>query len=161
MDPPVQHKLLQREPSDLTAHRVEAGQQDSLWGVIDDQIDARHRLECPDIAALAPDDPALHLIRWQVQHADDALRGLVAGHPLDGLDHHGTGAGLGGCLRLVLDVAHQERGVALGLILDGVDQLGPGRVRGEPGDPLKFPAIARGCDGELGLATGQGRLTVG
>ena len=44
------------------------------------------------------------------------------------------------CLGLVLDVPDDQRGLALGLVLDGGDQLGLGVVRGQPGDPLEFPA---------------------
>ena len=59
---------------DLAADRVEAGQQHRLGGVVDDQVDAGHRLERADVAALAADDPALHLVAGQVQHADHATR---------------------------------------------------------------------------------------
>ena len=71
--------------ADLPAHRVEAGEQDRLGGVVDDQVDAGDRLEGADVAALAADDAALHLVARQVQHADDdRLGGLLAGQPLDG-----------------------------------------------------------------------------
>ena len=87
VDPPVQHQLLQREPADLAAYRVEAGQQHRLRRVVDDQVDPGDRLERPDVAALAADDAALHLVAGQVQDADHALRGLLAGDPLDRVDH--------------------------------------------------------------------------
>ena len=62
VDPPVQHQLLQREPAHLAAHRIEARQQHRLRRVIDDQIDAGDGLEGADVATLAADDAALHLV---------------------------------------------------------------------------------------------------
>ena len=73
VDPAVGHQRLQGEPADLAPDRVEAGQQHRLGGVVDDHVDAGDRLEGADVAALAADDPALHLLGGQVQHADDGL----------------------------------------------------------------------------------------
>src|SRR6201995_2590201 len=67
MDAPVEHQPLQRQPGDLPADRVEAGQQHRFGGVVDDQVDSGDRLEGPVVAALAADDPALHLVARQVR----------------------------------------------------------------------------------------------
>ena len=74
MDPAVEDELLQGQPGDLTADWVEAGQQNRLGRVVDDQVDAGDLLERADVAALATDDPALHLVGGQVQNRDDATR---------------------------------------------------------------------------------------
>src|SRR4029079_2936519 len=66
MDPAVLDQHLQGNPADLPADRVEAGQQDSFGGVIDDHVDTCDGLEGPDVAALTADDPALHLVSRQV-----------------------------------------------------------------------------------------------
>ena len=60
-----------------------------------------------------------------MQHADDALRRLLARDPLDRLDHHMAGAILGGVAGVVLDIPDQQGGFALRLRLDRLDQLGP------------------------------------
>ena len=62
VDPAVGHQLRQGDPGHLPAHRVEAGEDDRLGRVVDDQIDAGRLLQRPDVAALATDDPALHLV---------------------------------------------------------------------------------------------------
>ena len=155
VDPAVQDQLLQGEPADLAPDRVEAGQQHGLGGVVDDQVDAGGRLERPDVAALAADDPALHLVARQVQDADHALRGLLAGDPLNGVDHDVPGAGVGGALGVAFDVAYQDRGLPLRLVLDALDQLGPGHVGGQAGDPFEFLAVLLLGRGQLRLATGQ------
>ncbi len=137
VDPAVEDQLLQGQPGDLAADRVEAGQQHGLGRVVDDQVDAGDRLEGPDVAALAADDPALHLVAGQVQHRDDRLGGLLGGQPLDGQRDDLAGAALALFVRLPLDLADEQRGLALGLVLDGGDQLGLGLLGGEPGRALQ------------------------
>src|SRR5271166_2575279 len=68
VDAAVQDEPFQGEPGDLAADRVEAGKEYRLGRVIDDEVDAGHRLEGPDVAALTADDAALHLVAGQMQH---------------------------------------------------------------------------------------------
>ena len=63
VDPAIGDELGEGDPGDLAADRVEARQDDRLGRVVDDQVDAGGLLEGPDVAALAADDPALHLVR--------------------------------------------------------------------------------------------------
>jgi hypothetical protein len=138
--PAVEHQLVEREPADLAAHRIEARQQHGLRRVVDDQIDAGDRLKGPDIAALATDDATLHLVARQVQHADDALGRLLARDALDRLHDDVSRALLGGAAGIVLDVADQEGGLALGLRLDRLDDFQPGGLGGQAGDAFEFAA---------------------
>src|SRR6185312_7703729 len=140
VDAPVRDETFQREPGDLAPYRIEAGQEHRLGRVIDDQVEAAHRFEGPDIAALAPDDAALHLVPGQVQYRDYRLAGLLGRHPLDGQGHDLAGPLLALRPGLVLDIPDDEGRFALGLVLDRGDELRLGRVRGEPGDPLQLPA---------------------
>ena len=55
--------LVRAMPGDLAADRVEAADEHRLGRVIDDQVDARGLLQGADVAALAADDAALHLVR--------------------------------------------------------------------------------------------------
>ncbi len=48
----IRDQPLERELADLAAHRIEAGEQDGLWRVVDDQVDAGDRFERPDVPAL-------------------------------------------------------------------------------------------------------------
>jgi hypothetical protein len=163
VDPAVGDQPVQGEPGDLAPHRVKAGEQDGLGRVVDDQVDAGHGLEGPDVAALAADDAALHLIARQVQDRDHGLAGLLGGDALDGQRDDLAGALVALGLGLVLDVPDDERRFPLGLVLDGGDQLGLGLVGGEAGDALEFALSFRVLLVELGgaalqvlLAAGQG-----
>ena len=73
----------EREPRDLAAHRVEAGDDDRLGRVVDDEVDAGRRLERADVAALAADDAALQVVRRQRHHRDGALGDELAREALD------------------------------------------------------------------------------
>ena len=143
VDPAIQDQPLERQPADLAPDRVEARQQHRLGRVVDDQVDAGHRLEGADVAALPADDPALHLIARQVQHRDDRLAGLLAGDALDRQRHDLAGALVAFLLRLALDVPDDARGVALGLVLDRRDKLGLGLIGGQAGDPLQLRPCGR------------------
>ena len=140
VDAPVRDETFQREAGDLAPYRIEAGEEHRLGGVVDDQVDAGHRLEGTDVAALAADDAALHLVPGQVQHRDHRLAGLLGRDPLDGQGDDLAGPLLALRPGLVLDVPDDEGRFALGLVLDRGDELRLGRVRGEPGDALQFLA---------------------
>ncbi len=69
----------------LPADGVEARQDDRLGRVVDDDIDARGHLQSPDVAALAADDPALHVVGGQVDDGHRRLDDVLGGGPLDGV----------------------------------------------------------------------------
>jgi hypothetical protein len=64
-------------------------------------------------------------------------------------------------LRGPLDVAGQDRRGALRVSLDRLDQLGPGVLRGEAGDPFEHPAALLLEVEELGAALLEGGLGLG
>src|ERR1035437_9468352 len=55
VDPAVGEEALQRDPRHLSPDRVEPAEDDRFRGVVDDDVDARRRLERADVAALAAD----------------------------------------------------------------------------------------------------------
>ena len=110
MDAAVLQQLLERHARDLAPHAVEAGEDDRVRRVVDDEVDAGQVLERADVAALAADDPALHVVGGELDDADRGLGGVAGGQPL-----HDDGE----------DVAHPPVGVALGLLLDLADDLRP------------------------------------
>ena len=103
MDAAVLEQLLQRHARDLAAHAVEAGEDHGVRRVVDDEVDAGQVLEGADVAALAPDDAALHVVGGELDDADGRLGGMAGGEPLhhDGEDVADAPVGLP--LRLLLD----------------------------------------------------------
>lgn len=155
VDATVQDELLQGDPGDLTAYRVEAGQQHRLRCLVHDEVDPRDLLERPDVAALPADDPTLHVIAWKMQRGDDGLRGLFGREPLHGRGDDHAGPLLALLPRAAFDVTHQDRRAPLGVPLDHPDQLHPGLRRGQVRGVLE-DGTAFGLDlGQLGSATGE------
>ncbi len=122
VDPAVGDQLGDRQPGDLAPDRVEARQDHGLRRVVDDQVDPGRLLEGPDVATLAADDPALHLVRRQVHDRDGVLGGVVRGHALDRGDDDVAGLVLGVLAGAALDRPGDLHRVVLGLLADGLDE---------------------------------------
>ncbi len=152
MDAAVGDELGDGEPGDLAADRVEARQDDRLGRVVDDQVDPGRLLEGPDVAALAADDPALHLVRRQVHDRDRVLGGVVRGHALHRGDDDVAGLVLGLLARRSLDGPGDLDRVVLGLLADGLDEDGLGVLGRHARDALERDDL---------LAVGAGELLAG
>jgi hypothetical protein len=149
MDAPISDELRDRDPGDLATNRVETTQDDRLRGVVDDQVDAGGLFEGADVATLPADDPALHLVGWQVDHTDGVLRRVVGGDALHRGQDDVPGLVLSLLARRALDRSRQLHGVVLGLRPDGVQQHRLGIVRAHARDLARgrSPALAsRGPD---------------
>ena len=83
MDAAVLDQLLERRARDLAAEAVEGREDDGLRRVVDDEVDAGEVLERADVAALAADDPALHVVRRQLDDGHGRLGGVARRHPLE------------------------------------------------------------------------------
>ena len=92
-------------------HAVERRQDHRRRRLVDDEIDARQVLQCADVASLAADDPALHVVRGQRDHRYRRLGRMAGGKPLhrDGEDAPDTPLGISS--RLLLDLADRPRGL--------------------------------------------------
>ena len=131
VDAAVGDELRDGDPGDLAPDRVEAAKDHGLGRVVDDQVDAGGLLEGADVAALAADDPALHLVGWQVDHRDGVLGGVVGGHALHRGQHDVASLVLGLLAGGALDGASELDGVVLGLGADGLEQHRLGVLGGQ------------------------------
>ena len=137
MDPAVAHQLRERDLRDLAANRVEAGEDHGLGGVIDDQVDPGSLLEGPDVAALAADDPALHLVVRKMDDGHGVLRGVVRGHPLHRGEDDVAGLVRGLLAGAPLDRPGELDGVAFGLLADRLEEHPLGVLGREAADRLE------------------------
>ena len=77
VDPAVLDELVERHARDLAPQRVERGEDDRMRRVVDDEVDARQVLERPDVAAFPSDDPALQVVRGELDDGHRRLRGVA------------------------------------------------------------------------------------
>jgi hypothetical protein len=145
VNPAVLDQLLERELRHLAPDPVEGREDDGLRRVVDDEIDAGEVLEGADIAALAADDAALHVVRGQLDHGHRCLGGVARRHPLERVGNEIAGASLRLGSRLLLQLADAPRELMPDQILGSLEQVELRLVDGHPGNALEL--------GEL-LATG-------
>jgi hypothetical protein len=165
VDSAVAHELREREAGDLPANRIEARDDDGLRGVVDDQVDAGGLLEGPDVAALAADDPALHLVVREVDDGHRVLRGVVRGDALDRGDDDVAGLLVGLVAGLALDRPGELDRVVLGLLADSLEEERLGVVGRHAADPLErrdllLVGLRDGLPGGLELALAVEELAV-
>ena len=142
MDAAVADELVESHARHLAAHGVEAGQHHRLGRVVDDQVDAGRLLEGADVAPLAADDAALHLL---VRQADDGDRGLAGVVGRDAL-HDGRQDPARSLVpllgRMALDLANAVLRLGLCLVLDLADELLARLHDRQPGHALELDELA-------------------
>ena len=109
--------------------------------VVDDDVHAGRGLEGPDVPALAPDDAALHLVAGEGDGGHRGLGGGLRREPLGGDGDDAAGVAVRVLLGLLLDVAHQRRGLTPGLVLHPLEDLAARVLGGESRDPLQAEAL--------------------
>ena len=105
--------------------------------VVDDDVHAGRGLEGADVPSLAADDAALHLVVGERDGGDGGLGGVLRREPLGGDGDDAAGVAVGALLGLLLDVAHQRRGLPPGLVLHPLEDLAARVLGGESRDPLQ------------------------
>ena len=136
MDAPVLDELGQRQARDLAAHRIEARQGHRVGRVVDDQVDTGCRFERADVAALAADDAALHLL---VGDGHDGGRDLADGVARVALNGHRQDLArlrLRRLTRLHLDQTRASAGFGAHLLVDALQQQRARLVARQRGDAL-------------------------
>ncbi len=83
MNAAIGDQLLDGLTRDFAAERIERGQDDRARRVVDDQLDARGQFQRADVATLAADDAALHVVARQIDDRDRRLDGVLRRAALD------------------------------------------------------------------------------
>ena len=140
---PSCEQLLERHAGDLAAHAVEAGEDHRVGRVVDDEVDAGEVLEGADVAALAADDAALHVVGGELDDGHRRLRRVAGGHALHDDGEDVADAAVGVALGLLLDLAHLARALVADLVLELLRSricLACEALR--PGDALELAHVA-------------------
>ena len=134
---PSATSLRHRQLRDRATHAVEAREHDRLRRVVDDHVDAGEVLERADVATLAADDAALHVVGGQLDHRDGRLGRVARGGPLDADRDDVAHAPIGLLARLVLDDADATGHVVARALLDLAQQQLLRLRRGQTRDALE------------------------
>ena len=125
MDAPVGDQFGQGEAGDLAPDRVEAREHDGLGSVVDDEVDAGKVLERADVAPLAPDDAALHVVGGKLDHRHGRVGHVAGGRALDALERMSRARRSASSLGLFLDGPHHLGHVVPHFVLSALeDDLG-------------------------------------
>ena len=156
VDAAVAHQRLERHARDLAAERVEGRQHHHLRRLVDEDGDAGGGLERLDVAALAADDAALHLLARELDQRGGKVVVGLARQPLHRGDQHAARVGLQLLLGLVEGLAAERAQLVLALEHDLLaerlaDLLGV-HLR-DALEPLAH-ALGKGAEGVAGLPHG-------
>ena len=124
MDAAVGDELFKRQPRNLAAHGVKRRNGDRLGRVVDDEVDTRDRLEGADVAALAADDAALHLIVRQRHNGNGGLGHMVRRAALDGGGDDLPRQRIGVVLELLLDLLDLDGGFVPHVVFYALEDVG-------------------------------------
>ena len=131
MNAPVRDEAAEREAADFAAHRVEAGDGDDIGRVVDDQVAAERGFEGADVATLASDDAALHLVGRDLHDGDGGFGRDLGGDALNGGSDDLAGAFFGLVLGLLLGFADKSTGLVGDLAFDLLEDDRAGFVAGQ------------------------------
>ena len=123
MDAAVLDQLREGQPRDLAPDAVERREHDRLGRVVDDEVDAGEVLERADVATLAADDPALHVVGGELDERHGRLGGVARGDPLECVGDEVPGAPLGLGLRLLLHLADAAGELVADELLRALEQV--------------------------------------
>ena len=153
MDTTVGNELLQRHAGDLAADGLKAGHGNGLGGIVDNEIGTGSRFDGADVAALAADDAALHLVIGQGYHTDGDLGDMVGGAALDGGGHDLAGTLVGLLLGAGFDLLDLHSSLVGHLGLHLLDEVILGLLGGKAGDALQHLGLAALNKADLLLLT--------
>ena len=138
VDAAVLDELQEGHLGDLAADGVERGEHDGLGRVVDDHVDAGQVLQRPDVPPFAADDPALHVVRGQLDERGRRLGRVARRHALKRIGDEVSGSALRFRLGFFLELADPAGEVVLDELLGALEQRRLRLVDGHAGDPLQL-----------------------
>src|SRR5256885_1810733 len=159
VDASVGDEALEGDLPDGAPYGIEARDHHRAGGVVDDDVHTGGRLERPDVAALAADDAALHVVVRQRDGRHGGLGSVLDGDALNRQGHDLLRLALGILARLLPDVPHHRRRLAARLVFDAAHQLFLRLLSAQPGDLLEPLARFLLLPGERSLAVAEPLVT--
>ena len=151
VDTSVGDQFFEGTAGDFAAHGVEAGEEDGVRRVVNDDIDAGEVLEGADVTSFTADDAALDVVVFDGEDGDGVFEGGFHASALDGLDNQFLGFECGGVLRFIHNLLDGDHRFGAGLVLHQLDELFLGLFCRKFGDGFEFRFLDGGLLVEFGL----------
>ena len=161
MDAAILHQPFQRHAGDFPADGVEAADDDYAGRVVDDHIDAGGFFEAADVAALAADHAAFHVVAGNGDRADGVVGGLLGGVTLDRLQDDLAALFLGLFLGLLGDSGDHRAGFEFALVFDSLEEHFLGLLGGHVGQLQEAVSLLAQDLAELLFLVGGGLCRAG
>ena len=143
VDTAIGDQALQGHAGHFTAGLVKAGKGDGFRRIVNNEVTASGSFQSADVAALAANDAALHLVRGQRHHADGGFTGGIGCAAGNGLADQLTGDGITFVLHVSL-IGADLHGLFVGqLIVNVLQQHGAGIFLGHGGDGFQLFGLAQ------------------
>ena len=143
MDASVHDQLFETDARDLSAHRIERGQDDRFRRIVDDEVDAGRRFERTDVASFTTDDTTLHFIVGQRHDGHGRFRNVIRGATLNRQRDDVSCALVGFFLGALLNFSEHDRRFVLGFLLCTGKHHGLCLVEGDAGDAFQLLLLLR------------------
>ena len=138
MNTTVVNQLFQSNAGNLAAHRIKAGNNNCLRSIVDNQVNAGQSFQSADIATLATDNAALHLIIRQTNNGNGGLSDMVSSAALNCQRDNLASLSVSIILSLLLQLLDHHCGIMLNLIFERLQQLLLCLVTCQTGDTLQL-----------------------
>ena len=138
VDTAVGDELFNGQTGDFTAYRIKSRNDDGFRRIINDEINARRRFKGADIAALAADDAALHIVIGQIDNGNCRFSHMVSRATLNRQRDDITGFLFALFLGLAFNVADHGSGVMISFFLNAVHHHLAGFILRERCDALQL-----------------------
>ena len=161
VDAAVLDQLRQREARHLAAQPVERREHDRVRRVVDDEVDAGEVLEGADVAALAADDAALHVVGRELDDGDRRLGRVARGDALQRVRDEVPRAPLRLGARLLLEHPDAAAEIVADELLAALEQVRLRLLLRHAGDPLDAGLLVVLRLLQLLLELAEVRLAVG
>ena len=151
VDTAVGNQFFERTAGYFAAHGVEAGKEDGVWGIVDDDVHAGEVLKGTDVTTLASDDATFDVVVLDGEDGYSVFKGGFHSGSLYGFDNQFLGFECGGVLRLIHNFLDGDHRFGTGFIFHQLDKLFFGLLCRQLSDGFEFRLLYGGLLVEFGL----------
>ncbi len=124
VDTPIYHQFAQRALGNLAANWIKTGNRHGFGCIVNDHINSRRLFKRTNIATIAPDNAALHLVGGQCYYTHGKLTHLIGSDALNCQSDDITGAAISLELRFLVNLADFAGHIGTSIALHGGNKFG-------------------------------------